>query len=176
MSHQPTAAVEYEQFCERGVRYAYSILRNMADAEEAVQEALCRLLRQHRTPASLSQHAAVYFKIVRNLCIDQLRYRQRFEPLVTEPADPRGSTDGFAAGTGAAGELDALQDRISVAIASLPESWAAALRLRVDAGLRYDEIAGVLDCTPAQVRTWIFRARRQLEREFDDVLTAEERP
>ena len=32
--------------------------------------------------------------------------------------------------------------------------------------LTYEQIATVLDCTKAQVRTWIFRARRQLSDEL----------
>ncbi len=170
MTDHATPAVEYEQFCERGVRYAYSILRNMADAEEAVQEAFCRLMRYQHAPISLSENGAVYFKIVRNLCMDELRHRKRFAPMVAEPVDARSAIQPCDGG------LDALQTRISTAMASLPECWSAALRLRVDAGLSYDEIASVLDCSPAQVRTWIYRGRRKLEREFADVLSPEERP
>lgn len=172
MSDHSVTAVDYEEFCQRGVRYAYSILHNMADAEEAVQEALCRMVGRYPDNGSLPSQAAVYFKIVRNLCIDRLRHRRRFEPIGTDPVDTRRpACDEFEAGSG----LDALQERIQLAMAALPEPWSAALRLRVDGRLSYEEIAGVLDCSTAQVRTWIYRGRRQLEREFDDILSAEER-
>jgi len=39
--------------------------------------------------------------------------------------------------------------------------------LKVHGMLSYDEIAQTLDCTKAQVRTWIFRARQQLKKELE---------
>ena len=39
-------------------------------------------------------------------------------------------------------------------------------KLKLKGGLSYDQIAAVLGCTRAQVRTWIYRARRSLEDRF----------
>jgi RNA polymerase sigma factor (sigma-70 family) len=47
-------------------------------------------------------------------------------------------------------------------IDQLPPSWKDALHMRVMGGLSYLEISRALHCTPAQVRTWLYRARRQL--------------
>ncbi len=164
--NQPNA-VDYEQMAQRGLRYAYSIVRNDCDAEEAVQEALCRQVQsqsqQQLVPININ--APVYFKTIHNLCIDVLRRRRRHAPMVTEPMAIASNTISDGAGT------SELQERIGCAMENLPEQWSGALRLRIEAGLSYAEIASVVDCSAAQVRTWIYRARRQLEQELQDVLT-----
>lgn len=125
-----------------------------------MQEAFCRLLMsRHRAEVS-DNFAAVFFTTVRNLCIDVIRRRQKrptmsIVEIASEPTCPSESN-----------ELAQLHGAIRDAIDSLPEQWADALRLRVDGKLPYDEIASVLKCTKPQVRTWIFRGRRQLEREL----------
>ena len=63
-------------------------------------------------------------------------------------------------------EVVRIERTIREAIDQLPTSWADALRLRIDGELSYDDISKVLKCTKAQVRTWIYRARRQLERDL----------
>ena len=44
----------------------------------------------------------------------------------------------------------------------MPKEWAESLNLKIHAKLSYQEIADVLDATHAQIRTWIYRARKQL--------------
>jgi RNA polymerase sigma-70 factor (ECF subfamily) len=165
MNQNRTQALDYEQFAERGLRYAYSIVRNVSDAEEAVQEAFCRQVQSGNNDLGVPHTAAIYFKTIRNLCIDVLRRRRRHVPFTAESAEvgsPRANAENG---------MTELQSRIAAAMSKLPEEWSGALKLRVEASLRYDEIAGVLDCSYAQVRTWIYRARRQLEQELHDVLS-----
>ena len=154
----------YERYAGRGLRYARALLSNQADAEEAVQEAFCRLLEPLRSgvPASNGRSfSALFFRTLRNLSIDALRrgpHRRHLSlEAVPEPARPAADVS--------EGEL--LSTRIRQGLARLPEQQRDALELRVSGGLSYDEIAGALECTRAQVRTWIFRARRQLSRELN---------
>jgi RNA polymerase sigma factor (sigma-70 family) len=118
------------------------------------------MLMSRHCAADADTFAAVFFATVRNLCVDVIRHRQRRPTMslidvAVEPTSA-GETD----------ELAQLQRAIRDAIDDLPKPWADALRLRVDGNLAYDEIATVLKCTKPQVRTWIFRGRRQLEREL----------
>lgn len=139
------------------------MLRNSADAEEVVQEAFCRLLISRHRVEDSDEFAAVFFATVRNLCVDVIRRRQRRPTMSIVDLATESKESAEAEGSG---ELALLQRAIRDAIDKLPEQWSAALRLRIDGSLSYDKIAHVLNCSKAQVRTWIFRARRELEREL----------
>lgn len=155
-----TMPTMYSEFAQRGARYAYSILRNTADCEDVVHEAFCRLLAGKNKPDRNRSFAPLFFTTVRNICIDRVRLRQRQKSVslhqVNEPIDQRTEWNSG----------NDLAIRVQELISELPDHWADALRLRIDGELSYDEIASVMQCTRAQIRTWIFRARRQLETEL----------
>lgn len=157
-----------EGFCEeiapQAKRYAMSILRVWADAEEVVQEAFCRLIQSNQideTHESGSHLKPLLFTTVRNLAIDQLRRqkRRRFEPLdLGQLAGSNHHSDDT--------RLQQLENAIESILKDLPIQWSEALQLKINGGLSYDEIANVLDATKSQVRTWIYRARKKLDREL----------
>lgn len=154
----------YELHAARGLRFARSLLGNEADAQEAVQEAFCRLLAPARSGAAPTRSfGAAFYRVLRNHAIDLLR-RRRHRAHVTlstiaEPAAPECSP--FAHMEPAEERLRA---RLASAFAGLPENQREALRLRLEARLSYDEIAVVLGATRGQIRTWIHRARQALAR------------
>ena len=154
----------YEQYASRGMRYAQTLLRNESDAEEAVQEAFCRLLepfRQRRPAPSPRAFGGTFFRTLRNLSIDCLRRRKHRDhvPLSDLPEPPVAKVAAESASGDGSWMLQAME--------KIPRQQMEALGLRVNGALSYDEIASVLGCTRAQVRTWIFRARRQLALELD---------
>ena len=145
----------YQQWSARGVRFAFGLLHSHADAEEAVQEAFYRLWVSRTWDHDLETWGPMFFTTIRNLAIDLLRQRGR-RPCVSIAAmedlmDPRKDD-----------ESQPSPDVVRQLIDRLPDPWRDALQLRVDAELSYQEIAQVLHCTSAQVRTWIYRARRRL--------------
>ena len=148
----------YDRFAERGVNYAFGLLHNRSDSEDVIQDAFCRLMataQRQRLLENENEFAAVFFTAVRNLAIDMLRRRQRrrHEPLDEARATPARQTD-FS------------EEEVRDLLAELPNDWREALQLRVDGKLSYAQIAEVLDCTVAQVRTWVYRARNQLAAEL----------
>ena len=150
----------FEEYSIRGLRYATSMLRSSADAEEVVQEAFCRLMLSRHKVEVTDDFAAVFFTTVRNLCMDLIRKRKR------RPEVPIVKVSEISANQSAPGSSDdvsVLKQAIQEAINDLPDNWADALKLRINANLSYEEISAVLKCTRSQVRTWIYRARRQLE-------------
>jgi len=153
--------VLYNRYAARGMQYAHSLLKNRNDSEDAVQEAFCRLLK----PVNLGTvnpdqggFCAMFFGTIRNLSIDMLRKR-RFRTharldSVSEPTAPSQISG-----------LDMMdrEKRVQALLETVQSNHKEALKLKVQAGLSYDQIATVLDCTIPQVRTWIYRARRKLE-------------
>ena len=157
-------SILYERYAARGMHYARSLLKNENDSEEAVQEAFCRLLKPMNSGAINPEQGgfcALFFRTIRNLSIDMMRKRRyrTHIPLdaVKEPgAIPQGNRfEGID-----------LEEKVQALVETLPAHHAEALKLKLNGGLSYDEIARVLSCTRAQVRTWIYRARRRLETAF----------
>lgn len=164
---EPPGAIESgridNQFCAeitpQANRYALSIVRTWSDAEEIVQEAFCRLIQ--REDGATQNRKALLFKTIRNLSIDLLRKQGRikFEPIAnwnTPVNNERSHHD----------QLETLQQTVDQILAELPDNWSSALNLKVNAGLGYDEISNVLGATKDQVRIWIYRARKRIQREL----------
>ena len=153
----------FQQYSNRGVLYANSMVRSFSDAEEIVQDAFCRLLKciTVKPIETETRFRATFFTTIRNLCIDLLRRRKRRNDVslesVSEPATERFAPE----------QYHEAEKRMETLIDGLPNPWAEALRLKVHGTLSYEEIAKALECSKAQVRTWIFRARKQLKEEIE---------
>jgi len=169
---RPDTLIEtlYLEHRPRAFRYARWLLNNDNDAEEVVQEAFLRLTKyqaklatenQDRIePADESRLTGILFTTIRNLAIDGLRKKGRRQDValesVSEPEQKYSDDDAARR----------LETKITSLIQMLPDNWAEALKLKITGELSYDQIADVLKCTKAQVRTWIFRGRRQIANEL----------
>jgi RNA polymerase sigma-70 factor (ECF subfamily) len=142
--------------------FAFRFLKDAQEAEEVAQEVFLRLYRTagaYRCQASLR---AYLFRIAKNRCIDLLR-KNRPESM----ADPPEITDGRTAFDQVA-EAESLQ-RLLGALDRLPDNQRAAVLLRHDQGLRYDEIAESLNLTVSAVDSLLVRARRTLRKRLSDL-------
>ncbi len=163
--HLPHLEAMYRQHAPQGIRYAYSMLRNASDAEEANQDAFCRMLTKSAEWTSdevelkLQQFAAVFFTTLRNLCIDQLRKKRQLQNVALDDVPE------LVAKTEST-TIQQLEAFLLKSIDQMPSYWADALKLKINGQLSYAEIAEVLESTHSQVRTWIFRARRYLDSEL----------
>ena len=148
----------------QATKYAMSIVRRWCDAEEIVQEAFCRLIQssQKRKPgAKLDLNSkALLFTTIRNLAIDQLRTNQRrkFEPVDTGQIANQPGTD--------QSRLEILESGIEEIFKEMPRQWSESLQLKINAKLSYSEIAKTVGGTHAQVRSWIYRARKKLSEDL----------
>lgn len=161
---QSAFPILYKRYAAKGIGYANALLHNVNDAEEAVQEVFCRLLKpmhHGKVDPDRGGFCAIFFRTLRNLCIDMLRKQRRARSLpldcVPEPRAP-GRARGLS-------EAD-MERKVQAALAALPAKQCDALTLKLNGNLSYDQIAEILGCTHAQVRSWIFRARRSLETRF----------
>ena len=164
-----------EQVAPQANRYAMSMVGCWSDAEELVQEAFCRLIDASQkkelddgdlgknsviknTTRTESSSKAILFATIRNLSIDQLRKQSRRPYVTTDPSqipDKHNSND--------ESRFRNLEATVEASISQLPENWSDALQLKINGELSYEEISKILNATHAQVRTWIYRARKQLQ-------------
>ncbi len=140
-------------------RYARSLTRSNADAEDLAQTALVRALQQGPLSCSAEQAKWYVLRIVRNLAIDQARARARVvvEPRSTLPDAPAPELlpDELV--------VRADDDRVPrAALADLAPQHREVLRLRFLEELGYDKVAEQLDVTEHAARQRVYRALQAL--------------
>lgn len=145
-------------------RIARALLRDTAEAEDALQEAYLSAYRA--LPAFRAEAAVATWlgRIVVNECMDRLRRNARRGNIVSlAPADDEGEAPqpaGIEADTPeqalARGEMRVLLERC---IDALPQEFRAVFVLRAVQELSVEETAASLGIPEATVRTRHFRAR-----------------
>jgi RNA polymerase sigma-70 factor (ECF subfamily) len=136
-------------------------LRDPRDVAEAAQEVFIRMLTA--LPDYEVGDAAFrfwLFRIARNHAIDLLR-REKFSRVTDEGRLNRLLEDSAENTNGPAeGWLD--DERTALAVSALPVEQQRMLLLRFGFGLKSDEVATVLGCSPEAVRKQQSRALRRL--------------
>ncbi len=157
-------------------RYQYKILhlvsryiKNQAEQEDVVQEVF---IKSYRAIANFRGDSAFYTWLYRiavntaknylvaanrrppgqDIDIDEMTYSRGSDKL-TEYATPDVTM-----------QNDELVESIRNAIAQLPDELREAITLRELEGMRYEDIAAVMNCPIGTVRSRIFRAREAIEK------------
>jgi len=148
-------------------RTARAILRDDADAEDALQEAYIqayRSLGSFRGDAQLSTWLA---RIVANEALQRLRkHARRAEIVPLQPAadaelEQVSDTERDRAPEVGAARAE-MRRLLETQIDALPDAYRAVFMLRSVEELSVEETAAVLELAPATVRTRLFRARSML--------------
>jgi len=158
---------------QRLFRTARAILRDDAEAEDAVQEAYLKAIRaigSFRGDAKLSTWLT---RIVANEALERLRKRKRAEVVPLEPDVERAyEANAEAPETPEVSAMRAQTRRIvERRIDALPEAFRTVFVLRVVEEMTVEETSAALGVPDATVRTRLFRARsllrESLARELD---------
>ncbi len=142
-------------------RVAYSVMRNSAEAEDAVQEAFLRVLKHREKLTEIRDVRVWLVRITWNVVLDRKR-RSKTRPESDDIADfvrVLPSTDRRADDEVISSQEHA---RILALIDRLPAKEREALLLSAVEELSTAQIAAVLKTTESSVRSRIFRARREL--------------
>jgi len=147
-----------DQYASSLYRVAYSVLRNRADAEDAVQETFLRVLRHRASLGEVRDHRVWLIRIVWNIVLDRKR-RAKTRPEtddVSELARVLPSTGLSAEELAAAAQHHA---HVLACVEKLPTKEREVLLLSAFEELSSVEIAEVLNITESSVRSRLFRAR-----------------
>lgn len=154
---------------QRLFRVARSILRNDAEAEDALQEAYVRAfghLGEFRGEAALATWLS---RIVINEALGRLRRRRPAAP--NEPSNLAEIIPFPGASTALDPERSMAQrqilDFVERAIDDLPDIFRTVFVARVVEGLSVEETADLLSVKPETVKTRLFRARELLRERMD---------
>lgn len=136
---------------------AQRYMRDMCLAEDMAQEAFLKAFRLLRGFRGECSFRSWMYRVTSSVCLTELNRRRRrgeveFEPhhdVRAEGAEPT-DTD-FA-------------EQIRGCIPRLPERYATIITLYYLQGVSYEDIAQALEIPMGTLKTWMFRARRQLRR------------
>jgi RNA polymerase sigma factor (sigma-70 family) len=154
----------YREHVGEVYRYTYAVLGNHADAEDVTQTTFVNALRaleRGETPEDPSRWLTV---IAHNLVRQRWRQaaaRPTLVELETDVADAEEDENAF--------ELEELVR----ALQRIPETQREAIVMRELEGRSYREIATVMGLSTAALETLLFRARRSLAEELENVVTCQ---
>jgi len=143
----------YQKYSRDVYRFALYLSGDSARAEDLTAEAFLRLWASP-APARLDTIKSYLFAIIRNLYVQNWRIERREEPL-TESAALRQSVEDAL-------DTKAELTRVLAALADLDPLERAALLLRSEQQLPYEDIARVLEISPVSARVKVHRARQKL--------------
>jgi|HubBroStandDraft_5_1064220.scaffolds.fasta_scaffold79018_2 RNA polymerase sigma-70 factor (ECF subfamily) len=147
-----------DQYAGALYRVAFSVLRNQADAEDAVQEAFVRVLRHRDTLGEVRDHRVWLIRIVWNIVLDRKR-RAKTRPETDDVADLARVLP--MKGLSAEEQAAAAQHHAHVlaCLDQLPAKERQVMMLSAFEELSSVEIAEVLEISESSVRSRLFRAR-----------------
>lgn len=158
------------------LRLAVNLLGSQEDARDVYQEAFMRVYRNlHTFRFDCSFHTWLY-RIVTNICLDQLRKRKvrKEEPSVVETAEgPLDRMDGFEQ-EGAESDPERtlwnrqLKTRIEQGLGDLTARERMVFELRHYQGLRLRNIGEILGTTEEAAKNCLFRATQKMRSVLGD--------
>jgi RNA polymerase sigma-70 factor (ECF subfamily) len=168
MPTQDALAARFESDRPRLRGVAYRMLGSLAEAEDAVQEAWLRLARTDTS--EVGNLSGWLTTVVARVCLDQLRARKarREEPTgVQLPQEQDIAATAWATAAAPGPEEEALTaDSVGLALLVVLDTLAPAERLAFVLhdlfGVSFEEIAPIVDRSPAAARQLASRARRRV--------------
>jgi RNA polymerase sigma factor (sigma-70 family) len=166
----------YDRYRRRIASYAYGMVNDHARAEDIAQDVFISALRRMRETERPIAFKPWIYEIARNACIDHFRRGKRAEEVSYDADNTLGGAD-FKRLVNPEPTpdvaLDTKQqlDDLCGAFGGLSETHHQILLLRELEGLSYREIGDRMGLTRAAVESTLFRARRRLNEEYDDLVS-----
>lgn len=142
---------------------ARAVTRSEPRAEDAVQQAMCRLLElRERQVREIRDVGAFLACLVRRVALNQGRAESRLKQREREVAGAPGGFGGESTGDDAS--TGAGEQRLRQAIASLPDELGEVVLLRHVGGLTFDQLAAALNENRSTIAGRYRRAIEELSR------------
>lgn len=146
------------------------------DSEDLAQETLGRVFRQIDSFRTDGSFKSWVFAIASNLHRNEHRHRHREKRDAPEVSIDATTEDGSRLHEPVAPEVSPAQatyerergEALARAVNELPPQMRQVLRLRIDPGLKYREIATVLQISVETVKAHLFQARQRLRTELGE--------
>lgn len=166
----------YSRYCRRIHAYVMGMVKDHGRAEDITQEVFVSALRRMRETERPIAFKPWIYEIAKNACIDQFRRSKRAEEVSLQAEDGLAPADyGRLVGSDPAPH-DAVAakqelDNLCGAFGGLSETHHEILVMRELEGLSYREIGDRMGMSRPAVESTLFRARRRLTEEYDELVS-----
>ncbi len=140
-------------YADRVFRFVLKHLQNKADAQDVVQTTFMKTW-SNREKVLFKKAKSFLFTVAYRSMIDAIR-KQKNTSYVAEFADSSGEREDKTA---------ELQEVLQKALTTLPEIQQSLVMLRDYEGYTYREIGEITELSETQVKVYIFRARKSLQK------------
>ena len=150
------------------LNYCYRMVNDIALAEDLRQEIFLRIYRSAKTYRPTAQFSTWIYRIAANLCLDTLAKQQRrketpiaayleseSEDLADRLIDPSDAPDAVAV-------KKESERYVRSALARLPEDLRVVVTLRHYNGMKFQEIAEIVECPVSTVKSRMVAAMERL--------------
>jgi RNA polymerase sigma-70 factor (ECF subfamily) len=145
----------FDRLRDRLLRYLLGFSLTVADSEDIIQETFLALFLHLKCGKSRHNLRGWLFRVAHNLALKHQRSRRGFESI-SEPMNPALNPEELF-------ETNETQKRLMAVMLTLPEQSRCCLYLRAE-GLRYREIAEVLDISLGSVASCLERSLARIAR------------
>jgi len=142
--------------------FAYMLLKDRNEAEDAVQEVCLRLWKIRESLEQYNSLEAFAMKVTRNWCLDRIKARKPMYIETYQPWHERRSEDDPHRSMEIAENLNLLFALID----KLPEQQRLIIQLRELESMEFEEIAEIMDMNVNSVRVNLSRARSRIKEEI----------
>jgi RNA polymerase sigma factor (sigma-70 family) len=170
----------YHRYHRRISAYVFGMVHDHGRAEDLTQEVFVNALRRMRQTDRPIVFKPWIYEIAKNACIDAFRRSKRAEEVSIDAQDGHGlgpADHGKLHATGASPEaaIEGKQqlDHLCGAFGGLSDAHHQILVMRELQGLSYREIGERLGMSRPSVESTLFRARRRLTEEYEELRTGE---
>jgi RNA polymerase sigma factor (sigma-70 family) len=168
----------YERYHRRIHAYVFGMVKDHQRAEDVTQEVFVSALRRMRATERPIAFKPWVYEIAKNACIDQFRRSKRAEEISYDADDGLAPSDyGRLVSHEPAPDvaLAAKQqlDQLCGAFGGLSDAHHEILVLRELEGLSYRDIGERMGMSRPAVESTLFRARRRLTEEYDELASGE---
>ena len=163
-----------ELFGDRAVNFAYRMLKDQNDAEDAVQEAFLKVFDKIHTFKQESKFSTWFYTVLSNICRDMLRKKSK-KPMTVSINQTNREDDDFELQLEDTSyephENFIKKDALNVldkALTQLSDEHREVIVLRDIEGFEYEKIAEILGISLGTVKSRISRARISLRKILEE--------
>jgi len=166
-----------QRYQGRIVNFIYRALGDFERSEELAQESFLRAFRKAESFDARYRFSTWLYTIARNLASNELRDRSRRPtPYTIEDEDwatfGQSSIEGDISAGGDPERImlnKEMKQFLEKALGRLSDEHRMALILKEYDGLTYGEIADILDTSAGTVKSWVYRAKREIFKILKDM-------
>jgi len=143
-------------------RFVYRMLPGGDDARDICQETFLRMLKKAHRFREGSRFSTWLYQIALNLCRDQARRHRRWSRILDRHREFDEQIDGPAEGERSQpGQWDSVEreerkQAVKLALKQIPAEQREVLVLKEFEGLKFKEIAAILDCPESTVKSRMY--------------------